>query len=240
MANLLVKSLPPQSISIYSLLGKHRRLTAKDIGNELHILPHAVYRATKPLEELGMVIKLETYPVCFEAQSTRETVDLLSLIIKENLEALFPRNHSGSDSHKLLNLSFIKDRNDLLEKTSKDVQNAKRNIDFIVSGLEIPAESILAFKKASENRVAIRVIIQNRLEVNEGILKTWENMGVDIKYYPNMEARIFIIDNEIVYFTSYNPEEKDTALGVRFHYIPYAKLMNELFEQRWKLARLNA
>jgi sugar-specific transcriptional regulator TrmB len=212
------------------------RLSAKEIGAKLNILPHAVYRAIKPLEELGIVLKLATYPTIFEAQSIQDSADLLSLEVKENFQEIFSGKNQGFSSPQLLKLSFIKNRSDLLEKTSKDIQNAKESIDFIVSGLEIPAESVLSFKQAFENGVAIRAVIQDCSEATEGLLRTWDKLGVMVRYYPNMEARIFIIDNEIVYFTSYNPEEKVSGIGVRFHYAPYAKLMNELFEQRWKLS----
>ncbi len=64
-----------------------------------------------------------------------------------------------------------------------------------------------------------------------------KKIGLKVKYYPNMEARTFLTDKEIVYFTSYNPQQKEEAIGMRFHYKPYAKIMDEIFEQRWQLAK---
>jgi len=62
----------------------------------------------------------------------------------------------------------------------------------------------------------------------------WSKVGVDVRYYPNIESRIFTIDRHIVYFTSYNPDNIQEAIGMRFDYVPYAILMDELFEQKWE------
>jgi len=67
------------------------------------------------------------------------------------------------------------------------------------------------------------------------MIESWKRMGVVIRYYPDIQGRIFIFDKRIIYFTSYNPKKKQEAIGMRFEYAPFALLMDELFEQKWKM-----
>ena len=46
-----------------------------------------------------------------------------------------------------------------------------------------------------------------------------------------------MFDHQVVYFTSYDPKNRHQAIGMRFDFAPYAQMMDELFEQRWKLAK---
>ena len=62
-------------------------------------------------------------------------------------------------------------------------------------------------------------------------------MGMKVKYYPIMEARIIIFDAKIAYITSYDPKRKEEAIGVRFQYPPIARILQELFDQRWSKAK---
>ena len=39
----------------------------------------------------------------------------------------------------------------------------------------------------------VRLIVQNLKEVSEAKLLSWKKAGVEVKYYPNIEARIFIL-----------------------------------------------
>lgn len=235
MTNYLLKSIPPQSATLYRYLSGKKPMSAKDLGKELKILPHAVYRAMGPLTELGLVTELDTYPIAYEATPMSYALDLYSFAIRQNfLEAFAPKKSAINGQ---LDISFIRNRQDLLEETNEDIKRAKNSVDFIVSGLEVPAETVLIYKRSTERGVKVRALVQQLDETRKEMFNNWKKIGVNVKYYPNMEARIFIIDEQIVYFTSYNPTKKDEGIGIRFAYIAYAKLMSEVFDQRWKLAR---
>jgi sugar-specific transcriptional regulator TrmB len=235
MTNYLLKSLPPQSAALYGFLKEKKPMTAKNIGKKLDMFPHAVYRAMKPLTELGIVKQLNSYPVSYEAKPVNDAVDFSTAAIRQNFLDAFGKQTKGID--KPLDISFIQNRNDLLEKTNTDIAAAEKEVNFLVSGLEVPAETILVFKQAVERGVEVKALVQQMNETSKKMFKNWKKIGVQVRYFPNMETRIFIIDGRIVYFTSYNPEKKDEANGMRFNYIPYAKLMSEVFEQRWHAAK---
>ncbi len=237
MTNFFLKAVSPQSTSIYSLLAMQGKLNAKQIGKTLKVLPHAVYRAVKPLVEIGVVRKIDEYPISFEAQSFSDAVDIFSQVIRQNFQETFTSNQLFQSNNNHLNISFIHDRQNLLDETTKDVERAENSIDFIVSGLEIPADAILAFKDAAERGVRIRALVQNTEETSKEMFRNWGKIGAKVKYSPNMEARIFIFDQKVVYFTSYDLKSKNTAIGSRFEYIPYAALMNDIFAKRWKYGK---
>ena len=81
------------------------------------------------------------------------------------------------------------------------------------------------------------MLIQDLKAFSKERFKAWEKIGIEIRYLKYMQARIFIYDKEIVYFTSYSESQNQEAIGMRFEYPPYAVLMEELFEQRWSLAK---
>ncbi|MBI4066907.1 hypothetical protein HY407_00860 [Candidatus Gottesmanbacteria bacterium] len=220
---------------IYSLLKNKKSLTAKEIGHTLHIFPNAVYRSIKYLIRYGFVAREGTYPVRFVAQEPKEAIELFTNEIHEDLAGLFVSD--DRETHQHFNISFVTTRKDLLDKTNADLRKAEKEADIIVSGLEVPAETMLANKQAIDRGVRLRVIVQNLDEVKKEMLGNWRKNGIEIKYFSLMKARLFIFDAKTVYITSYNPKEKEEANGVRFNYPPVARMMHEFFKQKWKRAK---
>ncbi len=237
MDNYFLKSIPPQSASVYKILEDRKPRSAKDIGKRLHILPNAVYRSIKQLLDLGFVERVVEYPVKFRAKSADEAMSLYSSIVLQNFQEVFKNEKIKLSTHSLMQLVFIHSRKDLLKYTGKDIPQAKSTINLIASGLEVPAEIVLGYKRAVERGVRVRFIVQNLKEVRKEMIQSFKKAGVEVKYYPTIESRIFVFDHRVVYFTSYNPANINEATGIRFAYAPFAKLMDELFEQRWQLAK---
>lgn len=229
-----IKLFPPQSLAVYRLLAHRVPMTAKDIGEKLGIFPNAVYRSLRPLIESGFVREVEVYPARFEANSYTDAIDFYSSKIRDSFLSGFSQMTPGDEK---IGISFIKTRTELLDATNSDIEDARDSANFIVSGLEVPAETILAYKKSVERGVLVRTLVQNLDDTNGEMLSNWQRIGIKVRYYPNMEARIFVVDRKIVYFTSYDPKNKEEATGVRFAYSPFAKIMGEVFENRWKVAK---
>ena len=235
MTNFFLKSIPPQAADIYRKLEKHGSRSAKQIGRDLNIFPNVVYRGVKQLFELGLVLEVKGYPVKFEAAPISQGLDIFASVMRQNFQDTF--GLKKINGHQLLKLVFVQKRDQILKLTQKDTLKTKESINLIASGLNVPAETLLVNKQAVERGVKVRWLVQNLEEVKKQSLHSWQKAGIEVKYYPNIEARIFIYDHRIVYFTSYNPKNKEEAVGMRFEYTPYANLMDELFEQRWQLAK---
>lgn len=223
-----------QAADIYRLLQKGKPLTAKEIAEKLDIFPHAVYRSVRQLLEKGFIKEEDNYPVRYSALPETEAMELFTTNIRHQFQKSFP---IGSSNTATFDVSFVNGRDDLQKKTTRDVSFAYKTVDFVVSGLEVEAETILTYKKAIDRGVQIRALVQRLDDTSRTMFRNWKKIGLQIRYFPNIEARAFIIDKEIVYFTSYNPERKQEAIGSRFHYKPYARIMDELFESRWKIAK---
>ena len=130
-------------------------------------------------------------------------------------------------------VTFIHNREDLLKATDKDVSHASTSVDFIVSGLEVPDETILAYRGALQRGVRIRAIVQKKHDTTTDKLEKWKTIGVEARYTDSIETRIFIIDQKVTYITSYDSCVKNRAVGVRFDYAPVSTIMGMLFEEKW-------
>ncbi|MCL5666375.1 MAG: phospholipase D-like domain-containing protein [Patescibacteria group bacterium] len=237
MTNILLKVLTPQAAAVYKNLEENKAKSAKEIGEVLKIFPNTVYRAAKQLIELGLIKEVEKYPVKFIAKPASEGLDVFSSVMRQDFQNIFGRKTFTFCRHKLLDLVFVQKRIQTLRMTKRDTYQAKESINLIASGLELPAETLLANQRAAERGVKVRLIVQNMDEVTPAKIRSWKKAGIEIKYFPNMEARIYIYDHHIVYFTSYDPNNIQEAVGMRFDYAPYAAMMDELFEQRWKMGK---
>jgi sugar-specific transcriptional regulator TrmB len=236
MSTKIKPLLSKQATAIYRLLLQKPLLSAQEIAMKLIILPNAVYRTAQTLIDMGLIEGTNSYPVKYQAKSKDEAVENYINISKKIFLTNFHDVQGEQDGGNGLSVSFIKTRAELLQMTQQDILTAQVTIDHIVSGLEIPAETILALKKSSDRGIKLRFLIQNLNELNREMITNWQKMGLRVRYYPMIEARIIIFDSRIIYLTSYNPQNKDEAIGVRFAYPPIAKQMSDLFERRWKIA----
>jgi sugar-specific transcriptional regulator TrmB len=230
-------NIPPQARAIYQLLSKKGPLSAKKIAQELAVLPHAVYRSTRILVKYGFVQTLDGYPTKYGALSSSDGIDNYLRSLRLAIAETILPDRQASNLATQLDVVFINNRSDLLEKSNIDIGNTTKEACFIVSGLEVPAETMLAYKKALGRGIHIRIIIQNLDETKRDMLTVWKLMGIQVRHFPLIEARILIFDSKIAYLTSYNPSEQEIGTGVRFNYPPIATIMQQLFEQRWAKAK---
>lgn len=212
-------------------------MTATELARDLHILPQAAYRAARPLVKFGCIDVLGRRPVRFRAKMATESLNALLYATREWFESTVQAHRdveqTRSSENGSFNMSFITNREDLVEHVTRDTRNAMLTLNLIVSGLEVPAETILENKRAIDRGVRIRILVQ-RQDVNKEMLTNWRRMGINVRLCPSIDARIITIDDRITYLTSFDPNEKEEGVGVRFDYPPIAQLMNDIFEDRWR------
>jgi sugar-specific transcriptional regulator TrmB len=231
-------TVSPQAVAIYRRLDSQQSYSAQNIANELNILPNTVYRAIKELTGLGLVERVESYPLSFKKASPQKAMSLYLQAAAQNF-----RHQFGTKPESLITtaeeplVTLVKDRSDMLHRENSDVRAAIQSIDFIVSGLEVPDAMVLAFRKAATVGVAIRAIVQQKRETSSERLERWQELGATVKYLPGLKLRLVVIDQRISYLTSYNPSDRNSAFGVRFDYEPLAVQMSEVFEQNWQHAQ---
>ncbi len=234
---MLVKSpLPNQTKDIYSLLLKKGALSAEQIGKELNIFPHAVYRSVDQLKSMGCVDQIGKRPALFQAQPVSDSVETFALMQREWFLKAFltSQNNSGNFSSGELQTSFIESREDMFEKMLPDFAKVEKELNLLVSGDEVPAEVILAQKKLLDKGVVIRSLFQNRTHENEKFLQARRNMGEQVRVYKPVNLRIMLFDRKIAYVMSYDPNNYIKSTGIRFEYAPLGQLMHGLFMQYWE------
>ena len=209
-------------------------MSAKDIGKRLKIFPNAVYRSIKELLALGFVEVVFSYPEKFQARPAAEAITFYTSMVRQNFYQMLGLAGSANPN---LKISFFQSRKDLLKRFNKDAAKAKKQMNIIISGHEVPADTTLAYKRAVDRGITIRKLIQNKDAENIRLAKTWQKIGIEVRYTPLMRARVVVIDGQITHFGSYDPLRQPESMGVRFDYAPYATMMDELFEQRWKLSK---
>lgn len=86
---------------------------------------------------------------------------------------------------------FFRQRGDMVQKYTRDVHNSTQEICSVVSGFELPAETVLANKRAIERGIAIRVLIQELGGLNPEMLSAWEQMGMKIRAISLVKGKIY-------------------------------------------------
>lgn len=234
MSHILTKQPSPQAAAIYQLLQNGKTMSAKEIGKHLRIFPNAVYREIKQLQNLGFVEETYSYPVKFRAKPGAEAMAFYISMIRQNFYQMFGETVAGDQN---LKLDFFQTRDDLLKLSIKDMQRSKRCVNLIISGHEVSAEVMLSQKQAVERGVKMRKLIQGLSKENLHMAKIWQKMGIEVRYTPNLNARIVTYDGLIVHFGSYDAKNHLKSVGVRFVYAPFAKLIDDMFEQKWLRAK---
>jgi len=155
-------------------------------------------------------------------------------MIEQIKQSLFQNQESKPESPKI---TFLENRKQLLDLVKTDTKKTNVSLNMIVSGHEVPAEVILSQKQAAERGVKVKILFQELSALSKGKVEAFEKMGMEVKYIKYLQARIFIFDERIVYFTSYSKTENHEAVGMRLEFEPFARLMDELFKQKWQVAK---
>ncbi len=232
-----IKAVSDQSADVYRLLSDSTNLTARQIASKLDILPNTVYRAVKSLLARGMVEKVASYPVSYRAIPASSAMNWYLLAAAQSFRQDFGGHKQIQTDSLSPAITFIKNRQSLLKGCEQDARRAKATINFIISGHRAPDGNILAYRKATTTGVRMRCIVQNTSETTNNSLERYHEMGIEVRYLPNIGIRLFVVDGTTAYLTSYDNTSWNRAFGIRFTYVPVATQLDQLFEQKWLQAK---
>lgn len=237
MVRYLKIFFPPLAISIYELLLKTNEMTANEIATRMGILPHSVYRTAKTLKQLGLIEWVGRRPARFKVKPHDEAIENYLLLHREWFYRTFLNSLDQSNKQlQNLDIYFIRNKETMYDFLINDFRAVKESAHLVVSGLEAPAEIVLENKRAIERGVSIKTIVQETGSYNKEMLSNWKKMGIEVRVIKLIEVRIFLFDQKIVYLLTYQPLRNEEIIGIRLAYPPIARLINELFVERWKLA----
>jgi len=213
-------------------------MTARQLAKKLGIYPHAIYRSIETLQEAGCVTQIPGYPLKFQAIPPSQSVERFSLLSREAFLAIFQDGRRVEPEQ--MRISFLKDRDALLQKYAQDAGRAIQEMDLIISGHELPAEVHYENMKAIERGVKLRVIVQNLDNTNRAMIKRWQEAGLDVRYSGFADIRLVVIDRKLVHLLSYSKQAELSGMGVTLAYAPFAEMMMQVFEAKWGAAQLVA
>lgn len=221
------KIMSPLAWRTYSLLLK-QPLSAKQISTKLKLPRTQVYVPLRELISLGIIVTSATYPKVYRSVAAKDSAPILTSALSESFTTSF-----GTSTQHGIAPSFIFTREQMMQNTTRDMARAKYSVEMIMSGHEVPAETNLRTLEALKRGVRVRMLMQKRDGQSRMRYANLKKMGMEIKITPQTDFRVMIVDNHIVYFCSYSETDYTKAVGVRFDYAPYAKLMLDMFEQKW-------
>ena len=236
MLRSYIQAVPKQSLRVFKVLSASGNLSAKEIAEQTDILPNTVYRAMKPLIQLGMVEELATYPVTYRASSLSVAREWYLRAALESFKKDFGVTMPPTKDKPTI--TFIKNRDIMRLVTEQEAQKAQKQISCILSGHKVAESTISIYKDAVARGVKFQAIIENDPKSPDVDLQAFETMGADVKFLPNIGMRLFIFDKKTTVITSYDPEVPTQAFGIMFTYPPVAEQLDQLFEQRWQQAEI--
>ncbi len=229
-----MKIASPQALLVYREIQRHGQPTAKEIAAALGILPNAIYRLVAELTSIGVVKQHDGYPATFSALPYDSAMGWYV----ENAQRTFSRNfRDGNDpTGPGQAISLITTRSALLKSSDKDASRAASEICLLVSGLEVPADTVMIYQRAAARGVSIKAILQKRDDTSPALLERWRRIATDVRFGQDLGIRLFVFDSKVSYLTSYSQGNKEEAYGLRCDYESLAATLRNAFEQRWQSA----
>lgn len=229
-----INGLTSQDISVYKIIQTSGApITAKTISKKIDILPHAVYRSVDSLSKMNLIKIMTGKPRKYTVADAAPALQHYLL----NQSEIFTNIIGETDIDSGLQIKFLQNRDDLITQATSDTQNAKKEILALVSGHEIPTELILAYKQAAARGVSIKIIFQIVNKNNRQLIKTLDNLGVEIKISKSEKMRIITFDNKITHLMSFQEESQASNLGVRLSHQSMTAMFNHILINKWKEAK---
>lgn len=231
-----VKTFSSQTTQIYKTLGDGRPKTVKEIADELGVLPNGLYRHIDKLMHSGAIEPVAGYPAAIKRTSTNAALNLFLNAAAYSFKKDLGIESVEANKQSSPKITVLKDREQLIKRSVLDFKTTNKTFDHIVSGFMLPDFMFLEYKRAIARGVKIRTIVQVSAEIGGKKLEPWKDLGVEVRYLPDLDIRMLIYDKKVTYLTTQDAENQSTGFGVRFEYKPLAKQMTELFEQNWQKA----
>ena len=227
--------LPAQARATYKLLLAENGLTAAQIGAKLDVSPNAIYRSLETLRKFGCIVEQATYPATFKAIAPSESVERFLLLSREGFLSTF--SNDEKDKAEDVQINFIKDHSTILKRYMTDARKARKEINAIISGIELPDDVYFENLKSVRRGVRLRIIIQRYDKTNEKYVKNLIDDGIEVRYSPIADVRFIAIDRKIIHQLFYDQKERLSNFGINITYAPFAKMLSEVFDQKWEEAQ---
>lgn len=236
---LIKFGLSKQEAGTYLSLLQNGPLSVKELSEYVRVFPNALYRLLKELEEKGLIVSTGKHPNVFKA-----------LPPSISLEAFVKKQIAEVELNKETILSQLQQKG-ITDQTHIDVlggkreffrayvemaKNAKKQVDIISIGEEIPEEIILTNRDCLERGVTIRFIAHSHNKNNKDLLARWVKMGLLVRHYPDGGFHLVIMDNTRSLLSVNNPKNTDDRLAIKIFSEALSKSLGDYFNTIWERA----
>lgn len=228
-------NLSRQTRAVYKILtDENKPLAVTAIAFKMRIAPADVYRLVKPLIEMGLVDKSLSYPVTLTVKEHGSSLGLFLLEQSKWFNENFNFKSQLSGSNDLdMKLAFVQGREELMNNSAKEIDQAIKSVDLLRSGHEMPPEVMRALAQAIKRKVKVRMLIQDYGEENKDQVQNWIRNGILVKRIDLKHLRLMLYDSRTCYFMSYKHADSNQDVGMRIVYPPFAAILSQYFDQLW-------
>jgi len=238
LPKLVKLGLSKQEAEIYLTLTKEGVLPAKEIASRMNILPHAVYRIIKKLEEKKLVAIITSSPLTFYVLPSELA---LSAYVKEKslqlekeakeINTFLANKQSQSSSTKI---DVIAGKQEFFNASEALIKESKKEVLIVSIGEPSTSDLILANKRAIERGVIVRMIAHKYDKENQEFLKNLEKNGLEIRHFPDWGFHLQIVDGEKSLLAVNNPKNPRERITVKINSSGLSKALRDYFYSVWE------
>lgn len=237
---LVLLGLKKREVNIYLHLLQNSSLTAVQLADKLYVTPSTVYRPLANLEKLGLIYKSNLPTTEFvavepeaglESLLKRKTADFNQ--VKQELMP-FLANFKSADKYCRIKTYFGKQA--MFDRYVQLAKSAQKQILIISLGETVNEEILLANRDACSRGVKIMFISQRLNSFNYDLLRSYEQMGWAVKYYPESGYHLVVVDQAHVLLAINNPGQTDQRVTVKFDNKSLGLAFSRYFSDLWARA----
>jgi sugar-specific transcriptional regulator TrmB len=214
--------------------------TATSVAKQVHILPNAVYRVMKKLEEKGFVVILNSYPVSFQAVPPSVAIANLVQTQEKCLEsaklaALHELSKKTNDMPQT-RIEMSTGNNRMFAEYMRMAKLAIEEIVIISTGEAVSDEIKLVNRDCQERGVVIKFIVHEYNENNRELLNSWQRMGLEVKYIHDRGFHLMVFDGKQSILAANNPRQTSERASMVIHSEGISRALRDYFYSVWAKA----
>jgi HTH-type transcriptional regulator, sugar sensing transcriptional regulator len=227
---------------MYLLISLQSPTTVKTISQKLNVMTSSVHRTLKGLKSKGLVTTSTTKPLTIRAVSP--SIALPQLVTKSHLqqdkiakelETALGRQALGQS----LKVVFLESKQAAFFHGINTVANTKKEIMIFSVGEPIPEELFLAFVRAIQRGVDVKMIAQKYDKTNRELLENWKKNGYKVRHItaPELDFTLVVYDKKVAELHIRAPENPDDRLGIVIYNSQYASAQYHYLMGFWEKAK---
>lgn len=221
---------------IYSLLLSSGSLSVSELAENMGILPTNIYRLASALQNKGMVTQISSSPKTYQAVPPKAAITKITsdkALSLSNSAASLIEQLTAQSENRVPSMGILTGESELFSHFVKLSDQAKKEIQVISIGEEVPQSIWKSVEHAVSRDVSVRFIFHQNTKDNVLIIKRWQQVGADVRHVPNEGYHLFIFDNETVVISVSNTKNTKERTGVEITSEPIVSAMKQYFEQQW-------